>query len=109
MIKNFNFKNYIEFVKDMPKKDSPYPDEREEVLMAKAWADIKTMQGKEYTQNVIADTVETSRFIIRYIPDIETNMQIKFKGEKYKILSLVNDDEKNRTLTVIGEIHKKGG
>src|SRR5699024_6884134 len=99
-----NFNNLITFVKDMPDPNSPYPGDRIEVEITKAWADIRTMQGREYTQSVLANTVETSRFIIRYIPDIDTSMQVKFKGQKYKIVSLVNDNEQNRTLTIHGEL-----
>jgi len=65
------------------------------------------MRGKEYPEHIIAETVETSRFIVRYNPDIDTSLKIKFKGEKYKILSLVNDDEQNRTMTIIAETIKQ--
>lgn len=103
----YNFKHLISITKEQP-KPGPYPD-TEEVEVTKAWADIRTMQGREYSQSVLADTVETSRFIVRYTPIIDVSMQVSFKGQKYSIVSLVNDNEQNKTLTIYCETLRKGG
>ncbi|AXF57424.1 phage head closure protein [Salicibibacter kimchii] len=98
---NLNFKHRIEIVEIVP-GDGPYPGEDEEVLVTKAWAAIKTMQGRDYDSAVIAGNVGKTRFIIRYKEGIEPHMEIKHKGLYYEIESMENDDEENRTITMIG-------
>lgn len=99
---NYNFKSLISITQER-NAPGPYPDVIEEVEITKAWADIKTMKGKDYAENIIANTVETSRFIIRYIPDVDVSMKVNFKGQKYNITSIVNDNEQNKTLTIYCE------
>lgn len=97
-----NFKHRIEIIE---KKDngSPFPGEVEEILFSKAWAAIKTQKGREREIASIAGNVGQSRFIIRYMPGIKASMVIRYKGLDYNIKSLENDDEDNRTITMICE------
>jgi len=97
----FNFRNMIIFT-EVVQDDSPEPGGKEEEV-TRAWADIKTMQGRDYTRSEADNILGISRFIIRYIPDIVSTMKIVFKGQKYTILSIVNDNEQNKTLTIIAE------
>lgn len=99
---SYHFKNRIEIIEERPVKDSPYPDETEEVLFSKAWADIRTMKGREYNVAKIAGNEGKSRFIIRYMKGIKAHMRIKYNGLIYKIESITNDDEQNHTITIIG-------
>src|SRR5699024_2306203 len=94
-----NFKHRISIVELKP-NDGPDPGEQE-TLFTKAWADIKTMKGYEYNNAKIAENVGVSRFIIRYIKGIKPTMKIKYKGLTYEIESIENDDENNRTITMI--------
>lgn len=97
---NLHFKNRIEIVELRP---NPGPDPGEqETLFSKAWADIKTMKGSEYNSATMAGNVGKSRFIIRYMKGIKPTMKIKYKGLTYEIESITNDDENNRTITIIG-------
>ncbi|WP_449354397.1 phage head closure protein [Virgibacillus natechei] len=98
---NLHFKHRIEIV-EMRENPGPYPGEQE-VLFSKAWADIKTMKGSEYDTAVIAGNVGKSRFIIRYMKGIKASMKIKYNGFTYDIESITNDDENNRTITMIAE------
>lgn len=99
---SYHFKNRIEIIEIRPVRDSIYPDEVEEVLFSKAWADIRTMKGREFNIAKLAGNEGKSRFIIRYMKGIKPNMRIKHKGLSYKIESITNDDENNHTITIIG-------
>lgn len=96
-----NFKHRISIVELNP-NHGPLPGEQE-TLFTKAWADIKTMKGSEYNNATIAGNVGKSRFIIRYMKGIKATMKIKYEGLTYKIESIENDDENNRTITMITE------
>ncbi|KMJ56449.1 hypothetical protein AB685_21845 [Bacillus sp. LL01] len=80
----------------------PYPGTTL-VPITEAWADIRTMQGREFNSATIAGNVGVSRFIIRYMPGLSARMRVQYKGVTYSIKSLTNDDEQNRTITIIGE------
>jgi len=103
MAKNYRtsllFKHRISLVELKP-NDGPEPGEQE-ILFTKAWAAIKTMKGREYNTAVMAGTEGVSRFIVRYIEGIKASMKIKYKGLTYEIESIENDDENNRTITMI--------
>jgi SPP1 family predicted phage head-tail adaptor len=70
------------------------------------WAAIKTMQGREYFAAAATHSENTSRFIVRYTEDIDSSMKFLFKGKTHEIISVINDDEANKTLTIIA---KEGG
>lgn len=70
------------------------------------WAAIKTMQGREYFAAAASRSENTVRFIIRYVEGINSSMRINFKSQVYEIISVINDDEANKTLTIIA---KEGG
>jgi len=99
---SYHFKNRIEIVEIKPDYNSPYPDATKEVLFSKAWADIRTMKGREYNIAKLAGNEGKSRFIIRYMKGVKAHMKIKYKGLIYDIESITNDDEQNRTITIIG-------
>src|SRR5699024_7509416 len=97
---SYHFKNRIEIM-EMKPNPGPEPGETE-VLFSKAWADIRTMKGREYNVAKIAGNEGKSRFIIRYMKGNKASMKIKYKGLLYKIESITNDDENNHTITIIG-------
>jgi len=65
------------------------------------WAMIKTIQGREYFAAGAERNEGTIRFIIRYTPGIDPAMRIVYKGRIFDIESVINDDERNETLTII--------
>lgn len=98
---SYHFKNRIEIVEIKKDLNSPYPEDTIEVLFSKAWADIRTMKGREYNIAKLAGNEGKSRFIIRYMKGIKAHMKIKYKGLIYEIESITNDDEQNHTITII--------
>lgn len=70
-----------------------------------AWCAIKTIKGYEYfSAGRVSNQFENEyRFIIRYIPGITNLMQIKYKERTFKITEILNDDEANKTITIIAK------
>lgn len=71
---------------------------------SKAWAAIKTVKGSEYLN---AGTVRGEliyRFIIPYVPGITNDMKLSYNGRLFDIIEPpINDDELNKTLTIIAK------
>jgi SPP1 family predicted phage head-tail adaptor len=76
------------------------------VDIKQVWANIKTMQGREYFAAAATQNENTVRFITRYNQDIDPSMRVQYKGRLFYIISVINDDEANKTLTIIT---KEGG
>jgi SPP1 family predicted phage head-tail adaptor len=68
-----------------------------------AWAMIKTLQGREYYEAATTQNENNVRFVIRYTSGINPDMRIKYKDRAFEILSVINDDERNITLTIIAK------
>jgi|SRR5699024_2103490 len=96
-----SFTKRIEII-DLVESSGPEANgDEEEVLIAKPWAAIKTMKGSEVQTLGLSGHEMTSRFIIRYKDGIKPSHKIKYKGQTYNIESITNDDEQNRTITMI--------
>ncbi|MED1419021.1 phage head closure protein [Bacillus smithii] len=65
------------------------------------WAMVKTLQGREYYAAATTQNENTVRFVIRYTSGINPDMRIKYKKRTFEILTVINDDELNKTLTII--------
>lgn len=82
----------------------PVEDENEKWSDVKTvWAMIKTLQGREYYEAAATQNENTVRFVIRYTTGINPDMRIKYKDRAFEILSVINDDELNKTLTIIAK------
>lgn len=66
------------------------------------WADLKTVKGSEFYQAASAQAQNDIRFIIRYTTGVNSDMRISYKDRLFNIISIINDDERNKTLTIIG-------
>lgn len=73
-----------------------------EIVEIPVWAKIKTLQSKEYFDAKAVQSENTTVFVIRYRKDMNEDMVILFKDRQFEIISLINDDEKNITYTIIG-------
>lgn len=95
------FKHRIEIVEEQV-NPGPYPGTSLQVV-ARPWADIQTMQGKEVQVFKSEGHEITTRFIIRYMKGLNESMKINYKGREYDIESLINDNEDNYTITIIAK------
>jgi SPP1 family predicted phage head-tail adaptor len=77
--------------------------------VATVWAEVKSVQNREYEK---ADTTQNEarvRFQIRYLAGLNSSMEIIFADDRYEIISIENQDFKNRYLEIIGRKVSGGG
>lgn len=75
-----------------------------------AWAMIKTLKGREYFEAAASRSEATSRFVIHYQLGIDGSMRILYDGRIFDIVEPpINDDELNKTLTIITREVTAGG
>lgn len=68
------------------------------------WAQISPVSGKEYLSQV-RETMVTHKIYCRYRAGITPRMRIKFKDRIFRIVSILNWDERNEGLTIMCEEH----
>lgn len=67
------------------------------------WAMIKTIKGTEFVQAASVQGERTVRFVIRYTEGLTNDMRILYDNRTFEIIAPpINDDELNKTLTIIG-------
>lgn len=91
---------------DSNAKDSegfPLPDTKKWLDFKTVWAMIKTLRGSEFYQAASMQAENTTRFVIRYTKGLNTNMRIQYDNRFFDIQSIINDDERNVTLTIIAK------
>lgn len=71
-----------------------------EKVIARPWADVRTMKGREFESMGFTVNEQPIRFIIRYRKGILPDQKIEYSGEIYNIQSVTNDDGRNYTLTI---------
>ncbi|MBS4188649.1 phage head closure protein [Bacillus sp. FJAT-49705] len=100
------FKHRITFQRDKGTKDAdgfPIPEKDRYEDVKTVWAMIKTLKGREFHQAASIQSVQDERFIIRYTTGIDSSMRIKFGSRFFEIIAPpINDDELNKTLTIVG-------
>lgn len=76
----------------------------------RVWAMVKTLRGNEYIAAAQVKAENTTRFVVRYSRAIEeltdeqkTRFAIRYKEKMYDVKSIINDDEMNKTFTIITE------
>ena len=65
------------------------------------WAMIKTLKGSEYFQASTTHNENLSRFVIRYTIGLHPDMRIVYSDRHFGIESIINDDEANKTMTIM--------
>ena len=71
------------------------------VTQKEAWAMIKTLQGREYYQAATTQNENSMRFVIHYTKDLHPDMRVFYNSRTFDIESIINDDEANKTMTVM--------
>lgn len=82
----------------------PLQPDKQWIDSKSVWAMVKTMQGREFFQAAAVQAENTTRFVIRYTTDINNKMRIKYGARIFEIIAPpINDDEANKTLTIIAK------
>ena len=92
----------ITFQKQSDDKDSlgGYEDEWTDVVTT--WGQISPVSGKEYFSQMRETTV-SHKIYCRYRPGITPQMRIKFGERLFRIISVLNWEERNEGLTIMCE------
>jgi len=89
-----------------PVTDELGQDETEWIEFKSAWAMIKTLKGSEYVSAGAEQGSITSRFVVFYTAGITKDMRISYQNRIFDIIEPpINDDELNKTLTIIAKEH----
>lgn len=80
---------------------------------AEDWTDVKTVWAmiktdsntkyREFYEAAAEHSEKIIRFIVRYTTGINPKMRISYKERIFQIIAVVNDDELNKTLTIIAK------
>lgn len=62
------------------------------------WSMIKPLRGREYHEGDKDQAVATHRITMRYIAGVTPAMRYVFEGRVFKIVSVLNVDERNNEL-----------
>ena len=72
--------------------------------IATVWAQISPVSGREFLTQ-IRETMVTHKIYCRYRPGVTPRLRIKFKDRIFRIISVLNWDERNEGLTIMCEEH----
>lgn len=98
------FRNRISIVEMIDTEDELGNQIEEPKEVTKAWAMIKTLKGSEYLKAAAVRADKIYRFIIHFTPDITSKMIVKYDKRTFDIIEPpTNDDEMDRTLTIIAK------
>ncbi|EKN68069.1 phage head closure protein [Schinkia azotoformans] len=97
------FRNKIVIQSFSEKKDELGQILKEWTNTYNLWVMIRTIQGTEYIEASATQNQDTTRFVIRFMKNIEPTMRIVYKNKIYNIISVINDDEADKTLTIIAK------
>ncbi|MBI6550216.1 phage head closure protein [Xenorhabdus lircayensis] len=65
-------------------------------LVATVWAEVKFISGRELVASKAVLSESIARFWIRYRDDIDTTMNIVFRGKTYTIQAVMPDNKLTR-------------
>lgn len=100
---NLNFNHRIKLFTTTIELDDLMQEIEVTKVFGSFWADIKTVQGKEFQTAGQEALKNTFRFIIRYVPGVNSEMIIEYNGQRFAIEEIINDNMKNKTITMVAE------
>ncbi|MCM3111679.1 phage head closure protein [Lederbergia lenta] len=104
------FRNRIEIVYTVIAEDELSNQIERDEKFIDAWAMIKTLKGSEYLKAAAVQATKIYRFVIHYTPGITNDMKVSFDGRTFDIIEPpTNDDEMDKTLTIIAKERVKNG
>lgn len=72
-------------------------------MVARAWAMIKTVSGREYNAAAAVQNQNNYRFVIPFMPGLHEDLVLEHKGRVFEIEAILPDDEEQGTLTIIAK------
>jgi SPP1 family predicted phage head-tail adaptor len=81
--------------------DNGYP-EKTWTDFVTLWANIQPLRGKEYFAAKTEHSEVSHTIIYRYYPGVTSDMRIKYGNRYFDIESVINADERNYELQIMG-------
>lgn len=101
------FRHRIEIQELVKSTDADgYPVEKWETKYL-LWSNIKTVKGSETVSAASEVNVDTYRFIVRYKDGLNAKMRVAYKGRTFDIEAILNDDELQKTQTIIANARNR--
>jgi len=69
--------------------------------VAVLWGSIEPLKGQEYYDSALINSEATSRIVIRHTATIEPNYIFVFETRTFKIISVIDIDEKNKEMQLM--------
>lgn len=85
-----------------------YPIEDEKTIKV-AYANVRSLRGKEFYQASQVQMQDDKIFYINYFQGLDTKTEIEYKNERYNIISINNIDEANREYEIRARLVKSSG
>lgn len=64
------------------------------------WASLKTLKGRSFYEAAGTNLENNRMFQMRYRPDVNDQMRIRWRGLDHSIISLEDDDGQKKTITI---------
>lgn len=110
MINSGDFDKKIKLMKRTITKDELRQEIETFQTYVIAWAMIRTIKSSEAIKAGNLSSLKETRFVMRYskklahlIDEDLTHFKIEWRGQSYEVKSAVNDDEANKTVTIVAE------
>ena len=68
---------------------------------ATVWAEVRSLNGREYWESRQVNSEITGKIKIRYLSGITTKMRIKFGSRIFDIEAILNTEERNREMILL--------
>ena len=94
----------ITFQRQSSEKDELAGYQDEWIDVASTWAQISPVSGREYLTQM-RQTLVTDKVYCRYRAGITPKMRIRFGDRVFRIISVLNWEERNEGLTIMCEEH----
>ncbi|MGV6989651.1 phage head closure protein [Testudinibacter sp. P80/BLE/0925] len=69
--------------------------------VATVWAEIKPLSGREYFAAEQVQSEITTQIWLRYRPDIQPTMRVKWGDRTFEVVSAINHNERNTALQLM--------
>ena len=73
-----------------------------------AWAEVIPISSKEFYSNASENIKNITKFRIRYLKGITSDMKVEFQENKYNIKGIMNIDMRCKELILICELIQNG-
>lgn len=103
------FRHRVTIQKYTPTHDSFGEEVKEWVDVCTVWAGVEPLRGREFFRAQTIHAEVTTRVSIRYRGGISPKMRVVFDGRFFDILSVINEEEKNKEIQLMCKEMITGG